>query len=85
MLRHVGLVRTDVSEELNASFIRVTRISELGTMLVKFVPHLLHNEQKQHRLEVCRELQQQLQEDLNVLWEVVSGGENWVYGYNPET
>jgi hypothetical protein len=28
-----GFVRTDVSEELNASFIRVTRIGELGTTL----------------------------------------------------
>jgi hypothetical protein len=33
MLRRVALVRTDVSEELSASFIRVTRISELGTTL----------------------------------------------------
>jgi hypothetical protein len=31
MLCHVALVRTDVSEELSASFIRVTRIGELGT------------------------------------------------------
>jgi hypothetical protein len=31
MLRRVALVRTDVSEEPSASFIRVTRISELGT------------------------------------------------------
>jgi hypothetical protein len=31
MLRHVALVRTDVSEELSTSFIRVTRIGELGT------------------------------------------------------
>jgi hypothetical protein len=30
MLRRVALVRTDVSEEPGASFIRVTRISELG-------------------------------------------------------
>jgi hypothetical protein len=30
----VALVRTDVSEELSASFIRVTRIGELGTTLV---------------------------------------------------
>jgi hypothetical protein len=28
----VALVRTDVSEESSASFIRVTRISELGTL-----------------------------------------------------
>jgi ABC-type taurine transport system substrate-binding protein len=33
MLHHVVLVRTDVSEELSASFIRVTRIGELGTTL----------------------------------------------------
>jgi hypothetical protein len=31
MLRHVALVRTDVSEELSASIIRVIRIGELGT------------------------------------------------------
>jgi ABC-type taurine transport system substrate-binding protein len=33
MLHRVDLVRTDVSEELSASFIRVTRIGELGTTL----------------------------------------------------
>jgi hypothetical protein len=32
MLRRVALLRTDVSEELSASFIRVTRIGELGTL-----------------------------------------------------
>jgi hypothetical protein len=34
MLRRVALVRTDVSEELTASIIRVTRIGELGTLAV---------------------------------------------------
>jgi hypothetical protein len=33
ILRRVALVRTDVSEELSASFIRVTRIGELGKTL----------------------------------------------------
>jgi hypothetical protein len=33
MLRRVALVITDVSEELSASFIRVTRIGDLGTTL----------------------------------------------------
>jgi hypothetical protein len=33
MLRRGALVRTDVSEEPSASFIRVTRIGELGTTL----------------------------------------------------
>jgi hypothetical protein len=33
MLRRVALIRTDVSEELSASFIRVTTVGELGTTL----------------------------------------------------
>jgi hypothetical protein len=33
MLRRVALVKTDVSEELSTSIIRVTRIGELGTAL----------------------------------------------------
>jgi hypothetical protein len=32
-LRRVALIRTDVSDELSASFIRVTRIDKLGTTL----------------------------------------------------
>jgi hypothetical protein len=34
MLRRVALVRTDVSEELSASMIRMTRIGELGSTAV---------------------------------------------------
>jgi hypothetical protein len=33
MLRRVALLRTDVSEELSASLIRMTRVGELGTTL----------------------------------------------------
>jgi hypothetical protein len=33
MLRHVALVRTDASEELSTSIIRVKTIGELGTTL----------------------------------------------------
>jgi hypothetical protein len=36
MLRRAALVRTDVSEERSASFIRVTRIGELGTTLASY-------------------------------------------------
>jgi hypothetical protein len=33
MLRRIALMRTDISEEISASIIRVTRIGELGTTL----------------------------------------------------
>jgi hypothetical protein len=38
MLRRVALVRTDVSEEISSTFIRVTRIGELGATLASVVP-----------------------------------------------
>jgi hypothetical protein len=34
MTRRVSLVRTDVSDERSASIIRVTRIGELGTLVI---------------------------------------------------
>jgi hypothetical protein len=37
MLRRVALIRTNVTEELSAFLIRVTRICELGTTLVVLV------------------------------------------------
>jgi hypothetical protein len=39
ILCYVALVRTDVSEELSATFIRVTRIGELGTTLAVTICH----------------------------------------------
>jgi hypothetical protein len=41
MLRRVALVITDVSEQLSASIVRMTRIGELGTTLA--VTNLLSN------------------------------------------
>jgi hypothetical protein len=41
MLRPVALVRTNVSEELSASFIRVTRIGELPLVFLRSVRRLL--------------------------------------------
>jgi hypothetical protein len=39
MLRHVVLVRTDVSEEPSPSIIKATRIGELGRTLAVKKPH----------------------------------------------
>jgi hypothetical protein len=46
MLRHVALVRTDVSEELSASFISVTRIGELGTLAITSNQRMLRRNTK---------------------------------------
>jgi hypothetical protein len=67
MLRRVALVRTDVSEELCASIIRVTRIGDLGTTL-HFV--FLHSVR---RLLVTDNVILQYQMDLNQHISVLSG------------
>jgi hypothetical protein len=58
MLRRVALVRTDVSEELSASFIRMTRIGELGITLAvtsnrrtrRYIPEdtILHSHRREN-------------------------------------
>jgi hypothetical protein len=50
MLRREALVRTDVSEELRASFIRVTRICELGTTIAVAIPEgaILHSHRREN-------------------------------------
>jgi hypothetical protein len=57
-----GTCQRTVSEELN-----------MRRHAVKFVPRVLQNELKEHRLEVCRRLQQQLQEVTDLLSKVVDG------------
>jgi hypothetical protein len=41
MLRRVALVRTDVSQKISSSIIRVTGIGELGTLAVTSTPHFV--------------------------------------------
>jgi hypothetical protein len=54
MLSHVALVRTDVSEELNSCFIRVTRIGELGTTVaVTSNRHTLRRNTKWYFFAAC--------------------------------
>jgi hypothetical protein len=56
MLRRVALLRTDVSEELGASIIRVIRIGELGTLAVTNNRRTLRRKQSSlpHLVTDCR-------------------------------
>ncbi|UYV84797.1 K02A2.6-like [Cordylochernes scorpioides] len=51
----------------------------------EFVPHLLTNEQKEHRKETCKNMVEMFNSDLHWLKIVIMGDETWVYGYEPET
>jgi histone-lysine N-methyltransferase SETMAR len=49
------------------------------------VPRQLSDDQKAHRISVCRELKQQATDDPNFISSVITGDETWVYFYDPET
>jgi hypothetical protein len=46
---------------------------------------LLSDDQKAHRVSVCREFKQQARDDRNFISNITTGDETWVYGYDPET
>jgi hypothetical protein len=49
------------------------------------VPRLLRNDQKEHRVAVCSELKEQIENGPNFISTIITGDESWVYGYDPET
>jgi hypothetical protein len=68
MLRRVALVRTDISEDLSASFIRVTRIGELGTTLAA-----TSNRRMLRRLLVCLNIEYNLHQSIYLILPAVLG------------
>jgi len=51
-------------------------------LAAKFVPRLLNNDQRDHRVQVYNELQKAVRHDPNFLSRVIT--ESWLYDYDPE-
>lgn len=79
----------EMAEELNISFGSCQRILteklQMRRVAAKFVPRLLTEEQKEHRVQVCQELLEMANGNENFLKQVITGDETWVYGYDAET
>ena len=45
----------------------------------------MNNDQKDHQVQVCTELQNAVRHDPNFLSRVITGDESWLYNYDPET
>ncbi|UYV79613.1 hypothetical protein LAZ67_18000032 [Cordylochernes scorpioides] len=78
----------ELSEDLDISFGTCRTIIKnylhLKRSPAKFVPHLLTNEQKEHRKETCKNMVEMFNSDPHWLKNVITGYETWVYGYDPE-
>jgi len=57
----------------------------MGRISARFVSGLLSDDQKAHRVSVCRELKQQARDDPNFISNIITGDQTWVYGDDPET
>ena len=51
----------------------------------KFVPYMLTVDQKQSRVDACRELKEHLEIDPDLFSKVITGDKSWCYTYDPET
>lgn len=78
-----------IADIVNMSFgevqMIVTSILNMRRIAAKFVPRLLSHEQKEHRLQVCRDLRQRALDDPEFLSRIITADESWIYGYDPET
>ncbi|KAL7633988.1 UNVERIFIED_CONTAM: hypothetical protein RMT77_015949 [Armadillidium vulgare] len=53
---------------------------QMRSIFGKHVPKILTQKQKEHRITICKKLQEEVINDSNFLSKVVIGGECWVYG-----
>ena len=78
----------EVAEDLNISIGSCHSIftNDLGMRRVaaKFVPKLLNFDQKQHRINIAKELLDSVRDDPNVLQRVITGDESWVMTWKPK-
>lgn len=78
-----------IAEELGISKDTVRTIvhEELGKRKIcsRFVPHMLTDEQKARRFEICGDFIDMCDRDPTFLGSIVTGDESWCYQYDPET
>ena len=64
---------------------RILTELHMKRVAAKFVPCLLLEDQRANRLDVCREMKDQLKTDPDFFSKIITGDESWCYGYDPET
>ena len=72
---------------MNRETIRTILTDNLGMWKVctKMVPKLLSDDHKEHRVNVCRNILETIDEEPEFLGKVIIGDETWFFQYDPET
>ena len=73
--------------DLNRETVRTILLYDLGMRKVcaKLVPKILSEDQKQRRVNFCKGMLEKIRYDPDILYQVVTGDETWVFQYDLET
>ena len=73
--------------DLNRESVRNILLHDLWMRKVcaKLVPKILSEDQKQRRVDFCKDMLEKIRDDPNILYQVITGDETWVFQYDPET
>ena len=63
----------------------ITKHLGMRKICAKMVPRLLNEQQKERRVQVCRDILEELETEPNLLGRVITGDESWIFEYDPET
>ena len=78
-----------IAKELDMNYERVwtiiTKHLRMRKICAKMVPRLLNEQQKERHVQVCHDILEELETELNLLGRVITGDESWIFEYDPET
>ena len=78
-----------IASQLNIKKDSVWKIitEDLGMWKVcaKMVPRLLNDHQKEHYMQICKDIIERLQNEPDLLRRVITGDEMWIFEYHLET
>ena len=72
---------------LNRESVRTILLHNLGMRKVcgNLVPKILSEDQKQRRVNFCKDMLKKKRDDPDIIYQVITGDETWVFQYDPET
>jgi len=81
----VRLIASELDMNRDSVWKIITEDLGMRKICAKMVPKLLTDEQKDRRLQVCKDILERLDTEPDLLRRVITGDESWVFEYDPET
>ena len=83
--RTVWMIADELSTNSERLWTIITKDLGIRNICVKFVPRLLNDEQKQHRVQECQDNLKKLETETDRMSRAATGDESWTFEYDPLT